>query len=127
MKRILLIIGIVALLCTSVFAGGANVYESTVVSAENTWTDPLYIKAGSRVDVSIYNLNSVTATIKLQRKFPEESSWGHEVDSWDVTTSSVDIEHTTRSGAGDAYYRIGCPTGGYTSGNCTVRIGQYRY
>ena len=125
MKQLLLTIGLLLLFCPSVFAG--EVYKTAVISAQNTWTDGLYIKPGYSVDVSIYNMNSPVMTIKLFKKFPEETTWDHEVDKWDITASMADKENITKAGAGGAWYRIGCETGGYTSGNCTLRIGQYQY
>lgn len=125
-QQLLLIIGFILLFCGSAFAG-AEVYEPAVVSAQNTWTDALYVKAGSSIDVSIYNMNSPVMTIKLFKKFSEETTWDHEVDSWDAATLSVDEENITKAGAGGAWYRIGCAAGDYTSGNCTVRLGQYKY
>jgi hypothetical protein len=123
MKRLLLTVSLLLLFCASVFAG--EVYETAVISANATWTDALYIRPGRSVDVSIYNMNSLVATIKLFKKFHEETTWDHEVDSWDITAASEDEENITKAGAGGAWYRIGCAAGDYTSGNCTVRIGQY--
>ncbi|MBE9581187.1 MAG: hypothetical protein IMF18_06170 [Proteobacteria bacterium] len=124
MKRLLLLtVSLLLLFCTSAFAG--EVYETAVISANATWTDALYVGPGRSLDVSIYKLNSPVATIKLFKKFDEETTWDHEVDSWDAATLSVDEENITRAGAGGAWYRIGCAAGDYTSGNCTVRIGQY--
>lgn len=127
MKRLFLTTGLAILSLMLLYGIGiaGEVNATAVISANATWSDALYIRPGRSVDVSIYNMNSPVATIKLFKKFHEETTWDHEVDSWDITAASEDEEHVTKAGAGGAWYRIGCAAGDYTSGNCTVRIGQY--
>ena len=64
-------------------------------------------------------------TIKLLRRYidDEASGWG-EVDRWDLTAASVDIECISDKLEPElVYYKLGCPSGNYTSGTSRVRLG----
>ncbi len=129
-KKILNIIMCLIVFPALSFADGTvTEYEKATINAENTWTDALSVQAGQPVDVSIYDYNATTSdmTIVLQRKFYEETSWGHEIDSWTLPEDQPegkDIEHIAKPSAEFCYYRIGCPSGNFTSGSVKVRIGR---
>ena len=125
-KFLLLIIVIVAFtLGGIVFASG--VYTKTkVVDAQNLWTDPIPVSIGCRANIRIHPETSPVMTIHAQCRYKGESDW-FDMDHWDLTASSVDIIHTTAQPEPEpAQMRLGCKTGGYTSGNCTLRIGTGR-
>lgn len=105
--------------------GDVTEYEPATISAEDTWTDALSVQAGQAVNVSIYDCNATNSmTIILQRKFYEETEWRHEIDDWVLLNQIKDIENTAKASAEFCYWRIGCPSGNYTSGVCKVRIGR---
>jgi len=110
--------------CATAFASSVT----KVIVGSGNWTEPLSSEKGARISVSIGDYNATTdMTITLQRLLPGETSWGHDVDTWDVTGSSPDYEYITKPEAENGvFYRIGCDTGDYTSGNCTVRLGGGR-
>ena len=129
MKKQILLIFLICILFSS-FAladGEVTEYEKVTISAENTWTDALSVQAGQSVNVSIYDCNATNAmTIILQRKFYEETGWGHEIEDWILSNQIKDIEHTAKASAEFCYWRIGCPSGNFTSGHVSVRIGRSR-
>jgi len=109
----------------SVFASGI----SKVIDGSNTWTSLWYAEKGSRINVSIGDCSGdADMTITLQRRLPGDSSWGRDVDSWDITGTSKDKEYITAYPEPEGcWYRIGCDEAGdYTSGSCTCRIGGGR-
>ena len=107
--------------CATAFASSVT----KVIVGSGNWTEPLSSEKGARVNVSIADVTG-PMTITLQRKFSGETGW-RDVDTWDVTGSSPDYEYITKPEAENGvFYRIGCDTGDYTSGNCTVRLGGGR-
>jgi uncharacterized membrane protein len=97
-------------------------YVSTTVTAQNTYTDDILVPTGTTPDISI-RPNGVM-TIKLYRKFTESgATWG-EVYSWDLTGASTDYEYIIdKPVPEDTYFKIGCPSGNFTSGSTYLRIG----
>ena len=126
MKKFLFLLIVVLVLCSwPAFAGRVI----KVIDSNGTWTDPWYVEKGSRINVSIGDYNATTdMTITLQRKLPGDSDWNRDVETWDVTGSSADVENITAYPEPEGcYYRIGCDAASdYTSGNCTCRIGGGR-
>ena len=125
-KLCLLIITIVAFALSGiVFASG--VYTKTkVIDGNDTWTDALPISIGCRANVRIHPETSPIMTIHAQCRYKGETTW-YDMDHWDLTAASVDIICTTAQPEPEpAQIRLGCKTGGCTSGNCTVRVGTGR-
>jgi len=122
MKRLFTPLILVLFLCSIVFASEVT---KDVVGSGN-WTAALSSEKGARINVSISDANTTTdLTITLQRKFDSDSSWGRDVDTWDVTGSTADVESiTTEEPENGVSYRLGCED--WTSGNCTVRLGGGR-
>lgn len=107
-------------------------YVKKTIDAENQWTDELIVPYGKdRWGRGSFNISikpsSAVMTITLQRKYLEETTWGHEVEPWVLTTGSPDYEFITEHPEPEQIrYRIGCATGNYTSGSCVVRLGASR-
>lgn len=122
---IILLLFLMIVFRNPVFAGS---YVTETIVGSGNWTDSLSVQKGSTVNVSIGSYNSTTAmTITLQRKLPGDSSFGRDMHEWDVIGSSDAIECVTKPETEDiVFYRLGCDTGDYTSGNCTVRLGGGR-
>jgi hypothetical protein len=126
MKKIcLLVITMVVFTFGVAFASG--VYTKTkVIDAQNLWTDPISVGVGCRANIRIHPDTSPVMTIHAQCKYKRESDW-FDMDHWDLTATSIDIIHTTAQPEPEpAQIRLGCKTGGYTSGNCTLRVGTGR-
>lgn len=122
MKTTLLLLSILFLLVGVAYG---IVCERVTITAENTFTSQVLIPSGTRFNLSIRNISSSIMTIKLMKRYTDASAsgWG-EADSWDLTAASVDIENISRVPEPEpVYYKIGCPTGGYTSGTSKVRLG----
>lgn len=98
----------------------ANV--SKTITAQNTYTDELAVLAGERVDISIQYATAV-ATTRLERKFTGQSDF-NPVPNEDGSigwTASTEQQYI----AGErCVLRLGVPTGGYTSGTVTARLGK---
>jgi hypothetical protein len=107
-----------------------EVYSPVEVSAENTWTEPICVPGmgttggPSALSVTIKPITSDTVmTIRLQCKYDEETTWGHEVDVWDIVAGNVDYVYRSDPVPDTVYYRIGCTSGNYTSGTIKLRLG----
>jgi hypothetical protein len=125
-KFCLLVITIVAFALSGiVFASG--VYTKTkVIDAQNLWTDAIPISIGCSANIRIHPDTSPIMTIHAQCRYKGETTW-YDMDHWDLTAASVDIICTTAQPEPEpAQMRLGCKTGEYTSGNCTVRVGTGR-
>ena len=124
MKNRIIVALIVLVWCAIAFASST----SKVISGGNSWSDPISTERGARLNVSIGSYNATTSmTITLQRKLPGDTSWGREVDKWAVTGTSSPLEYITQPEVENGvFYRIGCASGDYTSGYCTVRLGGGR-
>ena len=126
MKKIsLFILALVFLFCGGAFAD--TVYVKTkVVAAQNTWTAPIPVSVGCSANIRIHPDTSPVMTIHAQCRYKGETDW-FDMDHWDLTAASADIIHTTAQPEPEpAQIRLGCKTGGYTSGNCTLRVGTGR-
>lgn len=87
----------------------------TTITAQNQFTE--VVDTGRLFDVSIYDTASFVGTITLQRKRPADTTWR------DVKTWTAPAEETGES-SGNWQYRLGCKTGGFTSGSITVELSQ---
>lgn len=127
MKKFCLLTVIALALAFNGMAFADNVYVKTkVIDAQNLWTASIPVSVGCRANVRIHPDTSPVMTIHAQCRYKGESDW-FDMDHWDLTATSVDIIHTTAQPEPEpAQIRLGCKTGGYTSGNCTLRIGTGR-
>ena len=125
MKKRMLVL-FMAGLCWACLPGiGVAEHVSETIDSNGTWTDPIACPKGDSITVSINPDTSPIMTITLQWKLPGETTWGHDVDTWDLTATSPDQEHITNLAAEYVSYRIGCDSAAdYTSGNCTARLGR---
>ena len=125
MNKLFTALTIVLIMCSLAYA--SSVTKDVV--GDGNWTTALSSEKGASINVSIGSINATTdMTITLQRKLHGDSAWGRDVETWDITGSSADIESiTTAEPENKSSYRIGCDAAGdYTSGNCTVRLGGGR-
>ena len=96
---------------------------SATITAQNSFTDPLPLDIGEIASISFINTSSFTGTITLQRQLPGQTTWQDVPDpdgnfGWTAATE--------QSYASDErqLIRLGCKTGGYSSGTATVRLGK---
>ena len=132
-KYYLLGILLFVLICffsVSVYAGDTtNVYTTATISAENSWSGVLSVPLGKTVVACINPNSNSDMTITLQVQFRDEylaapDTWNYDVDSWVITGSLEDQINQPKAFSEWVRYRIGCKTGDYTSGNCTVRLSR---
>ena len=109
----------------SVSLASAFVTVRKTITKENLYTDWVLVPAKTQFNLSIRNTSSAIMTIKLQKKYKDSGASGwSEADSWDLIASTPDKEYISSEPEPEpAYYRAGCPTGNYTSGTSTLRIG----
>ncbi len=84
--------------------------NSVIITAQNQFSEGLFVEFRGFVTLT----GTWVATITLQLKLQGTSIW-------------IDIDSVTSNGryyfeAGRDMWRIGCKTGGYTSGTCTAKI-----
>lgn len=84
------------------------------LTAQNTWTDPLYLMGPFNLSLS----GTWVATVFIQRSFDDGVTW------LDVASYTANIEDTGYEPEVRALYRAGVKTGGYTSGTVVVRVSQ---
>jgi len=97
-----------------------NRKRTKTITAQNTFTDPIFIKKGGRVRLS----GTFTATVSLQIRDVDNSTWA------DVTDNSGNLVAWTTSGVFTinppfglvGEFRVGIKTGGYTSGTIVVTL-----
>jgi hypothetical protein len=127
MLRSLLFVFITMFLYNNVVFADDVYYKTKLIEAENTWSDPIPVGIGCGANISISPDTSPVMVIELQRKLKGDSSWGRMVERWTLSAASLDIERISKDEQEDGVqHRIGCPTGDYTSGSCTVRVGTGR-
>lgn len=127
MKKFLLIVLIWLFLCSGIALADSVYYKTKVIDGNDTWTEAVTVLEGGGLNASIDPDTSPVMTIHLQCKYPGESSWNHDVEHWDLTAASADVVVTLNQVEPEKIqYRMGSKAGGYTSGNCTVRIGTGR-
>jgi len=126
-KLCLIVLAILTFVIGGIALADDVYYKTKVIDAQNTWTDPVTVLEGGGLNASIDPDTSPIMTIYLQCKYPGETSFDHDVEHWDLTAASTDVTVTLNQIEPEKIqYRIGSKTGGYTSGNCTVRIGTGR-
>lgn len=84
------------------------------VSAENTFSDGLYVVGDFNLSIS----GTFVGTITVQRSFDQGSTWR------DVDTFTAPIETAGSDPEPVVVYRAGIKTGEYTSGTASIRIGR---
>ncbi len=82
------------------------------LSAENTYSDTVIIRAGT-FNFSVQGVFSASVTV--QRTFDNGATW------YDCETFTEPGEWVGHEGEG-SIYRVGIKTGGYTSGTANVRM-----
>ena len=88
---------------------------SKEISAENTFTDAVLIRAGY-FSLSISGLSDSTVTVQKSYDQDTITNW-EDVDSFTASSEEVGFEPE------DVYYRAGIKTGDYGSDTVTIRIG----
>lgn len=90
------------------------------ITAANQFTDAERFTS-DLFDVSIYGSSSFVGTIVLQRRRVSDA----DVDAnWRTVQSYSGAAEETGEAAGNWMWRIGCLTGGYTSGSIYVEVSQ---
>ena len=84
------------------------------ISAENTFTDGLYVEGNFSFSIS----GTFVGTVTAQRSFDAGATWR------DVDTFTAPIETAGYDGEPIVVYRAGIKTGDYTSGTASIRIGR---
>lgn len=84
------------------------------VSAQNTFSDGLYVVGDFNLSIS----GTFVGTVTVQRSFDQGSTWR------DVDTFTAPIETAGSDPEPVVVYRAGIKTGEYTSGTASIRIGR---
>lgn len=84
------------------------------ITAQNTFSDGLYIEEGFNLSIS----GTFVATVTVQRSFDQGSTWR------DVDTFTAPIETAGFDPEPVVVYRAGVKTGDFTSGTVSIRIGR---
>ena len=84
------------------------------VTAENTFSDGLYVVGDFNLSIS----GTFVATVTVQRSFDQGSTWR------DVDTFTAPIETAGSDPEPVVLYRAGVKTGEFTSGTVSIRIGR---
>lgn len=96
---------------------------SVTITAENQFSDSMQMDANEVASISIIDDSSMNMTVMLQRQLPGQTTWQDIPDAsgtfgW---TAATQLSYTASE---RQLLRIGCKTGGYTSGTATARIGK---
>jgi hypothetical protein len=94
-------------------AGAETVFTDPISATKET---PRSDKAYGYLNVSVQG--TFVANVELQRRFLDETDW-RTVKTYtdEVEESFTDLEYGVE-------YRLGVPTGGYTSGTANCRLGR---
>jgi len=84
------------------------------VTAENTFSDGLYVVGDFNLSIS----GTFVATVTVQRSFDQGGTWR------DVDTFTAPIETAGSDPEPVVVYRAGVKTGEFTSGTVSIRIGR---
>lgn len=87
------------------------------VTAQNQFTDNLFVRFRERASISISG--TWTATVTLQRSFDQGSTW-FDVDPEVPWTANIQTSFVCDE---DCHIRLGVKTGNFTSGPVECRIG----
>ena len=90
-----------------------QVVSDRSVTAQNQFSDGEVMRGNFNISIS----GTWSATIWVQRSF-DNSTW------LDVISYTANVETYRFEPEANVYYRIGCKTGGYTSGTAVVRLSQ---
>lgn len=90
----------------------SSIKVTKTITAQNQFSDVLRVAGRRIVNLSITS-TALSATLHLQRKRPEDSTWG------DVTSFTANAEKIIES-VGKWDYRIGVKTGNFTSATALV-------
>lgn len=115
MKRACVCVIMLCALFAALPAEAAKTSKTATVTAENTFTVPAAFLG--TFNVSVVG-STFVGTVTLQRSFDKGFVWG-DVDSWTADTEEWKFEPE-----GGVMYRLGCKTGGFTSGSVAVRLSQ---
>lgn len=88
------------------------------ITAENQFTDPMQVKTGHGFSISIRG--SLDATVVLQRVLQRDEPAGD--SDWSTVETYTTNKEENALDYGGHWYRIGVPTGSYTSGEGTVEL-----
>ena len=100
-------------------------YTKKTLSAENMYTDSIYIPARSYVSVSIHPTVFGIANVSIQKAYIEEQTTWLDTKVQEMVVATGDIERVSLSPTPeDCLYRVGIPTGEYTSGTFICRLGS---
>lgn len=83
------------------------------LSAQNTFTDSIYIIGNFNLSIS----GTFSATVTVQRS-TDDTNW-RDVDTFVAPAEQVGYDPIK------GYYRAGIKTGGYTSGSATIQMNGY--
>ncbi len=87
------------------------------ITAENTFTDAVQLEGYFNLSLS-GTITSATTTVTVQRSVSGTTGW-LDVDTFDSITETFGFEPEFM------YYRVGCKTGQFTTGDSVVvRIGR---
>ena len=86
------------------------------IAAQNTFTDPVLIRAGY-FSLSIQGLTDSTVTVQKSYDQATITNW-EDVDTFSVPAEDVGFEPE------DVYYRAGIKTGDYGTDTVIIRIGS---
>lgn len=89
--------------------------KTKTITAENQFTDALWVGNDAYFNVSISSPSSVDATVTVQRLFVDIDEW-KDVQSYTSATETYGFEPT------GAKYRIGVKIGDFTANDIDVRI-----
>lgn len=96
--------------------------QSKTITAENQYTDEMELMAGDTVSISLV-FSTLNATVQLERKLPGQSSFQRVPNSdgtfgWTASNEQSYVADERQT------VRLGVPTGSFTSGSGTVRLGK---
>lgn len=98
-------------------------HRTLTISAENTFTSFIVLRGGDTASISVSG--SFSGTVVLQRSFDGLTAY-RDVANPDGTVGWTSPIETSYFADESSYLRIGIKTGGFVSGNATVRIGTDR-
>ncbi|MEY9719265.1 hypothetical protein ABIA22_001755 [Sinorhizobium fredii] len=82
------------------------------ISTSNVFTDPVLVQAEETFDISISGTFSATVVVERSK----------DLAAWRVVeTFTAPVEKSGRGGSA-WYYRVGVPSGGYTSGTVVAEL-----
>lgn len=87
-----------------------------VITGADQWSPPLWVRGAFSVSIP----GTVVGVVRLQRSFDHDPATGTgtwlDANGWTTAWESADRDYT------GAWYRVGCPPGGHSSGTGTAII-----